>query len=211
MIDSNICIYRTLANLEDKNFYRGELKDAFDKIQLITNNCKSEIIVSNLILNELKDKSILFKEVVIFCNNVLHKPYMIQTVSRQAEKSLDKFLSKYLINNGNLVNIKNHNKHINNINNFYLKYPEKLKGLTDKKIKNMNSFDKGKKLQKRPSNLPEESDRLLLSQAIELKNFLKKDIYIFSNDGDFTEFKNEILKEFEVPIISIGDNINLDE
>ena len=45
--------------------------------------------------------------------------------------------------------------------------------------------DSQRKLKNRPNNLPEESDRFLLAQAIELNNLFNQDICIFSNDNDF--------------------------
>ena len=67
------------------------------------------------------------------------------------------------------------------------------------------------KLKHRPKNLPEESDRILLAQAIELNNLFEQDVCIFSNDNDFLEFRSEILDEFGIKILSPDDSINLED
>jgi len=205
LCDTNICIYRTLALIDPPILPREELDKVLNLIADLTNNnfgCK--VLVTDIILNELKDKEILFESVSDFCIRKLHwkrDSYKIQQLARKAEKSIDKFLDKRLIEDEILEKIKNYRINLPRINNFYLRYPEKLKELTANKIRYLKPFDMLKKIGSRPNTLPEENDRLLLCQAIEFSSLFEQDICIFSNDGDFKEFKNELLKELGITII----------
>ena len=60
---------------------------------------------------------------------------------------------------------------------------------------------------KRPNNLPEENDRLLLCQAIEFKDKINSNVGIFTNDSDFLEFKAEIKSDLGIEIIGIDDSL----
>ena len=44
-------------------------------------------------------------------------------------------------------------------------------------------------------------------QAIEIDKIYDSEVYIFSNDGDFTEFVEEIPAHFNVNILKIDDDI----
>ena len=86
------------------------------------------------------------------------------------------------------------------MNEFYSQFPEKLKKITAKKINHLNGWKKKYKIKQRHNNMPEESDRLLLCQAIELNNNSDARIGILSNDSDFTKFIGEIDEKFNIEI-----------
>lgn len=209
LLDSNICLYRTLALITPEIYPRGELEDSCKKIHFITNSCKSEVKVTDVVLNELSNNQILFSEIYYFWKKKLHSSrlYKVQEMTRKAEKSISKFFLRYGLDNKTLALISNHKNHMAGIDNFYLAHLAKLKELTQKKITDLDASETKRKLVQRPNNFPEENDRILLSQAIELKAVLNKEVYIFSHDGDFTEFKNEIFSKFSISVIDIGDDI----
>lgn len=212
--DTNICIYRTLREI-DPPIYDETLDNVRDFIQTLTNtNFRCKLIITDITIGELKNNAILFREIFKFCTEKLHlgrNSYQIQKITRKAEKSLNKFIGKKMIERGVLNKIKNYKKNLKKVDQFYLKYPKKLKELNTIKIKNLSGFDKKIKLKKRPNNLPEIEDRLLLCQVLELKKFYDKDIHIFSEDGDFVKFKEEICNEFGVGILTLTDEISLEE
>lgn len=215
LCDSNICIYRTLALIEPPIRPRDLLDKVLTLIAELTNNnyaCK--IFITDIIHKELLNNEILFDEVFNFCVKKLHwkkHSYKIQILSRKAEKSINKFFDKRLLSKEILEKIKNCGRHIPRIDGFYLRYPEKLEQITIDKIRHLRPFDSQRKLKHRPKNLPEESDRILLAQAIELNNLFEQDVCIFSNDNDFLEFRSEILDEFGIKILSPDDSINLED
>ncbi|MFA7707858.1 MAG: hypothetical protein WCX73_02830 [Candidatus Pacearchaeota archaeon] len=210
LLDTNICIYRTLAYVQPK-IYRTELDEVTNKIDsLSNNNFKCNIVISNLVISELKNNSILFWEINNFCFIRLHvrNKYQVLKIFNQAKKSMGKFISKYSISQELEENIKNYPLNLQEIDQFYLKFPQKLQSLTHTKIKNIsNPRQKQIKISQRPNDLPEETDRKLLCQAIEIKKLHHSDVYIFSCDGDFTEFVNEIPLEFGINILKLGDTI----
>ena len=215
LCDSNICIYRTLALIEPPIRPRELLDRVLTLIAELTNNnyaCK--LFITDIVYKELLNNEILFDEVFNFCVKKLHwkkHSYKIQVLSRKAEKSINKFFEKRLLNKEILDKIKNYRLHIPRINSFYLKYPEKLEKITLDKIRYLKPFDSQRKLKNRPNNLPEESDRVLLAQAIELNDLFKQDICVFSNDSDFLEFKDEILNEFRIKVLSPEDTVHLED
>lgn len=206
-MDTNICIYRTLAYVQPK-IYRDELDKVTNKINsLSNNNFQCKFVISDLVVSELRDDKILFWEISNFCIARLHirNRYESLRIFNEAKKSMEKFISKYGIENSLYEKIKEYHLNLDNINQFYLKFPAKLQNLTKLKISNMNPRQKQVKINQRPNNLPEESDRKLLGQAIEIKKIHHSDVYIFSNDGDFTEFIKEIPTEFNVHILNVDD------
>lgn len=208
-LDTNICIYRTLAYVEPRIYLREELDCVVKKIDIFTNNnFKCQVLISNLVISELRNQSILFKEINDFCLNKLHlKRYEALSIFNKSKKSITKFLLKYGIKKDLLQKIKNYPNNLKEVNKFYLQFPNELKNLTNKKISNLKQYDKQRKISQRPNNFPEENDRKLLSQAIELLKFHDSEVYIFSNDGDFTNFKEEILKKFNIMILEVSEDI----
>jgi hypothetical protein len=209
LLDTNICIYRTLAYVKPK-IYRDELEKVVNKIDNLTNNnfqCK--FVISDLVISELKDEKILFWEIKQFCINKLHlrKEYESLKIFNQAKKSMNKFILRYAIDSDLCEKIKKYTVHLKDIDKFYLNFSSKLSSLTQLKIKDSNPKQIQIKISQRPNNLPEETDRKLLGQAIEIKKNYHSEVYIFSNDGDFTEFNNDIFKEFGINILQIEDNL----
>lgn len=208
--DSNICVYRTLETIKPK-IYNEDLEKTKKLIEEITNNnFKCKIIVTDIAYSEIKDNEILFGCVNEFCVKKLHYRYGdFRTIKifNQAKKSINKFIDRRLLDEESKNKIKNYKTYLESINQFYLKFPKRLQEITDNKIKFVKPFDKQRKLQQRPNNLPEENDRLILCQAIELKKQQNNPVCIFSNDSDFLEFKEEIKQEFEINILSLDDNI----
>lgn len=208
--DSNICIYRTLAIIEPKIYNQPVIFTALKHINDITNEgmaCKIFITdtIKDELINRASNSFILIKTIKDFCIKKLHwapNDYKIQKLIRNAEKSLNKFITKYHI----LKHIPDfsidHTQHIPHIDQFYLQYPEKLKQITESKTKFLGSQNEIQaKLNKRPNDLPEEPDRKILAEANHLK---KRDestnCCILSNDSDFTEFSTEIEDKFKVKI-----------
>ena len=91
------------------------------------------------------------------------------------------------------------------INLFYLKYPGRLKKITMRKLSFCHPSKKAGKQAKRPNNLPEKGDRLLLAEAIDLNNnyLVEETICLLTNDSDFTKFKKEIKEEYNLRIIEV--------
>ncbi|MBU4086159.1 MAG: hypothetical protein KKB21_01130, partial [Nanoarchaeota archaeon] len=203
----NICIYQTLAYVQPR-IYRDELEKVVNKINTLTNNnfqCK--FVISDLIISELKDDGILFWEIKNFCVTRLYKPYESLRIFGQAKKSIGKFILSYGIKEDLSENIQEYHLNLAAIDQFYLKFPVKLQNLTKLKISDMTPRQKQAKISQRPNDLPEETDRRLLGQAIEIKKIHHSDVYIFSNDGDFTEFSSEIPVEFNINILGIEDAV----
>lgn len=210
LIDSNICIFRTLALVEPKIYPRTELDEARDKIHKITNTYKGKIIITDIIRKELQNQQILFQEIYRFWRDKLYQSRLhnVQKMMRQAEKSINKFFLNHPLSDEIKSYLIDYEKNINFVDSFYMKYPEKLAEITKKKINRKSNDYIQKKLSERPNNLPEETDRRLLSQAIELKRLPDSNIYIFSNDSDFKEFREEIFSEWGISIISSDSCLN---
>ena len=209
--DSNICIYRPLSLIEPKILGADHLEKTSKMIADITNNNLScKILVSDIVHSEVQNNEILFECINEFCVEKLGwKPhsFKIQQIFNQAKKSIGKFITSRLIGSEEVEKIKGYKKHLQEVNNFYFKYPDKLSKVTDNKTKYLKQFDKQRKLTKRPNNLPEENDRLLLCQAIEFKDKINSNVGIFTNDSDFLEFKAEIKSDLGIEIIGIDDSL----
>ena len=209
--DSNSCIYRTLSLIEPKILGADHLEKTSKMIADITNNNLScKILVSDIVHSEVQNNEILFECINEFCVEKLGwKPhsFKIQQIFNQAKKSIGKFITSRLIGSEEVEKIKGYKKHLQEVNNFYFKYPDKLSKVTDNKTKYLKQFDKQRKLTKRPNNLPEENDRLLLCQAIEFKDKINSNVGIFTNDSDFLEFKAEIKSDLGIEIIGIDDSL----
>ena len=194
--DTNICIYRTLALIEPRILNRELLDQTSNLIHELTNNnfgCK--IIITEIVKSELDDERRLFGEINKFCTEKLHLDkgsYKIQRKARSASKSIKKFCESKFIGVKLLNDIKTYPLHLPRVDAFYSKHIKRLKEITTNKIRYLEPYDQKSKLSQRPNFLPEKNDRLLLSQAVELKSRFAQDVYILSNDSDFTEFKKEI-------------------
>ncbi len=209
LLDTNICIYRTLAFVEPRIYARDDLDKVKNKIDTLTNNnLKCKVIISDLVISELRSDNILYWEVNKFCVTKLHmKPYEGLKMLQQVKKSMGKFILKYSIDSNLYEKIKNYHLNMGDIDQFYLKFKTKLYKLTQLKISGLGSKQKQIKINQRPQNLPEDTDRKLLGQAIEIKKIHDSDVHIFSNDGDFTEFVEEIPAHFNIKILKINDDI----
>jgi len=177
---------------------------------ITNNNLSCKILVSDIVHSEVQNNEILFECINEFCVEKLGwKPhsFKIQQIFNQAKKSIGKFITSRLIGSEEVEKIKGYKKHLQEVNNFYFKYPDKLSKVTDNKTKYLKQFDKQRKLTKRPNNLPEENDRLLLCQAIEFKDKINSNVGIFTNDSDFLEFKAEIKSDLGIEIIGIDDSL----
>lgn len=212
ILDSNICIYRTLAVVEPKIYY-----DLLHKTQRyindITNSPKNcRIIVTDTVKKELLDENdksyIIIRSIKDFCVRKLSwSPYgyKIQKIIRNAQKSIKKFVDKKSIHLLISDFKVNYGSELPAINKFYLKYPKKLKQITQNKIRFLSQQEKACKLANRPQNLPEESDRKILAEAINIKKRLDdQETYILTNDSDFTEFCEEIKSKFGVNIAKMS-------
>ncbi len=213
LLDSNICIYRTLGLVNPPIYPRTELDGAINKIHEITNSYKGKIIITDIVIRELQNKQILFQEIFNFWKEKLHgsRLYSVQRMMRQAEKSINKLFSRYIPDPSITQKLLNYKKNISKIDLFYLSYPQKLKDITERKTKGKTQPEINRKLLQRPNNLPEETDRHLLAQAMELRNGLSTDVHLFSDDSDFREFKLEIKSNFNVSILSSDDTIDRED
>ncbi len=211
LCDSNICIYRTLSLIEPKILGADHLDKTTKMIADLTNNnlaCK--IIIMDVVNSEVQSDEILFECINDFCTNKLHwrpNSFKIQQVFIKAKKSIHKFLDNRLVSGEILGKINKFRQQLTKVDSFYLKYPARLQKVTDNKIRYLKLFDKQRKLKQRPNNLPEENDRLLLCQALELKQELKENVCIFTNDSDFLEFRLELKSELGIDVIGIEDII----
>lgn len=209
--DSNICIFRTLANVEPK-IYIDLLTKTQKFLNDITNTgMECKLIITDTIKTELLNKNdnsyILIKSIQNFCKEKLHwspYDYRIQKITRNAEKSIIKFVDKKHISKVLLDFDVDYEKELKDINDFYLKYPKKLSEITQKKLSSKSDKEKQWKISQRPNDLPEEPDRKILAETLELKrNFPKVDNCILTNDSDFIEFTNEIRSKFEIQISEV--------
>src|SRR3989339_427910 len=209
LLDTNICMYRTLALVEPKIYNRDHLDRSINIIAFLTNNNLScQIVISDIIESELKNNQVLFSEIRKFCVEKLGltSRFRILSLSKSAEKSIIKFIEKKRIDLQMSKVIKNYPLQMARVKNFYLQYPDRLQTITIDKIRNIGKeIDKQRKLLQRPNYLPEENDLKLLCQAIECSQLYKQEVAILSNDRDFTEFKEEIFKEFKIKIICLED------
>ncbi len=203
-LDTNVCIFRTLANLKNPKINYVGLVELKKKINDITNtNSKCKLIISDIVWSELKSEKILFNEIKKFCKKKLgYTTNSDKTlkVFNAAQKSMDKACNKYSIESEISELIKNSVNNLTEVDKFYLQFPEKLKNITDRKINNLRGWRRDRKIRQRVNNMPEESDRLLLCQAVELGKYKDESIGILSNDSDFTEFITEISKKFSVEV-----------
>lgn len=203
-LDTNVCIDRTIANIKEPKIYSEKLNKLKTKINDITNtNLKCKLIISDIVYSELKNEKILTSQVIYFCENVLKyrkNSFKTSRILNATKKSISKCCDKYYIKPEISELIRNSKTNLPNVDKFYLQFSNKLKEITDKKISRLFGWKKERKIQKRPNNMPEESDRLLLCQAIELDKNSENDVGILSNDSDFTEFGSDILKTFNVEI-----------
>lgn len=209
-LDTNICIYRTLSLIDNPPIYERDYLDKSIRIiaSLTNNNLACQIIVSDITASELANNRILFNEVRKFCFEKLgwKSSYKILSLMKSTEKSITKFIDKKVINQQMISNIKNYHIHMQKVKDFYLKYPDKLKEITSDKIRGLSKkIDINNKIYERPNNLPELNDLKLLCQAIETNSLYQQDVCIFTNDKDFTKFKEEILNEFGINIIVLDD------
>ena len=210
ILDTNICIYRTLAYVKPRILRREELDKVTEKIDTLTNNNLScKIIVLDVVAQELSSNEILFWEISQFCTNKLHHKigsYKTLKIFEQAKKSIIKFILKYKLSK-ELREELVEPRELTEIDKFYLNYPEKLSKITNNKLKYLNSSQQTRKLLERPNNLPEDNDRLLLLEVIRINESNDNEVYLFSNDGDFTEFGKEIKENFDITILKVDDFI----
>lgn len=203
-IDTNVCIFRTIANLREPKIYSERLNGLKRYINDITNtNLGCKLIVSDVVYSELKDGKILTREVVCFCENVLRYPknsYKILAILNATRKSIEKFCDRNYIESGVDELIKGYYKNVIDVDNFYSRFPERLREITERKVGYLSGWRRGVKERQRKDNFPEMSDRLLLCQAIELGKVESVFVGILSNDSDFTCFKDDIMSEFGVEV-----------
>lgn len=203
-LDTNVCIFRTIANIQEPKIYSEKLNKLKKKINDITNNnSKCKLIISDIVYSELRSGKILTNEVIHFCENVLKYPknsYKTFAILNATKKSLDKCCNKYYIKSEISELIKDSQNNLVNVDKFYLQFPDRLKEISDRKINYLEGWRRDNKIRQRVNNLPEESDRLLLCQAVELGKHKDEFIGILSNDSDFVNFKEEILRAFNIEI-----------
>ena len=201
--DSNICVYRTLANIEPK-IYDELIHKVKDRIARHTNDYNAEIVVTKTVKSEIMDENeetyILPKIIRDFCvERLKYKPYdyNILKLQKQATKSLRKFTDKNRIEK-KLPCFQAKHKYINIIKNFYLNHPDILEKITEEKVRKAKKPKE--KRRQRPDNLPEKGDLKLLSECIEIKESREEPVALFSQDSDYTNFKEKIREEFEINI-----------
>ena len=203
-LDTNVCIFRTLANLENPKINYVGFVELKKKINDITNtHSKCKLIISDIVWSELKSEKILFNEIKKFCKKKLRYPSNSSKtlkVFNAAKKSMDKACNKYSIESEISELIKDSGNNLVEVDKFYLQFPDRLKEITGRKINYLKGWMRDRKIRQRVNNLPEESDRLLLCQAVELSKYKDESVGILSNDSDFTGFITEISEEFSVEV-----------
>lgn len=100
-IDTNVCIHRTIANIQKPEIYSKKLNKLKRKINNLTNNnFKCKLIISDVVYSELKNEKIITNEVIYFCRKVLKYPknsHKIFAILNATKKSINKFCNKYYI------------------------------------------------------------------------------------------------------------------
>lgn len=203
-IDTNVCIHRTIANIQKPEIYSKELSELKRKINDLTNNnSKCKLIISDIVYSELKNEKVLTNGVIRFCRDILKHPknsHRTFAILNAAKKSIDKFCNKYYIDEKISEIIKNSQNNLGNVDKFYLQFPDRLREITRRKIRYLNGWKKKVKIKQRQNNMPERADRMLLCQAIELEKNSMRLVGILSNDSDFTKFIDEIFGKFNIEI-----------
>lgn len=119
---------------------------------------------------------------------------------QKAKKKVDKFIDDYHIKEYS-IECNPTKKLYKKVVNFYRNFKDKLKKITQKKLKGLSKRDKKVKKNKRVDGyLPEESDLWLLTSAISASKENENRIGVWSMDSDFTEFDEEINKRFSVKV-----------
>lgn len=211
ILDTNICIFRTLAIVKPRILERAIIDKVTLKIDELRNNkLACTLVITETTLGELNNDKILFRRINIYCIEKLHHKLgdrRTLLVFGAAKKSIGKFILKHKITQDFKNFLHGCNLNIPKINNFYLSFPQKIADITSKKVAGLSGYERSRKLAQRPNNLPEENDRVLLSEAIEISKNVANDVYIFSYDSDFTEFQEEIKEKFKINILKIDDLI----
>ncbi len=200
--DSNILIFKVFYDLkgimnilEDQRCQR-----AFDRFQELTRN-------NFITLTDTIKKQVELVWLSLFDTykpKIRHNEMIVKgQIIRRIEKYKRYYAIKNLFNKPLVISAKE----LEEVEDFYKKYPDRLKEITERKISSLSESDKTKKLMLRSNGeLPEKSDMYILAQAIKLNNSnikgIKK-IAIFSDDNDFCDFSNEIEERFNVKIYSL--------
>lgn len=137
-----------------------------------------------------------------------------QMTVKQAKRKVCKFIDKYHISNLSIPQINIDSDSLRKIKIFYRKYPDKLRIITEFKLKRKSRKQQQQLLIKREDGyLPESGDLSLLVECNKLVEHIpiplddKKlvNICLVSNDRDFCDFITEIKEEFDIKIYSICD------
>lgn len=198
--DSNILVFKVFYDLNGIMNILGDerCEKAFCKFQQITSN--GYIALTDTIMRQISFVWPSLFDAYLGGIGVEDK----EKIKEQIENRINKYKRYYGISKIITSPLLTTQEDLNKIEDFYRKFPDRLKAITERKISGLNEVDKVKKLMARNNGvLPERSDMYILAQALKLNNSCINGINriaIFSDDSDFCEFSDEIEKELNIKI-----------
>jgi hypothetical protein len=189
--DTNVFVHKVFYNSPEYQKYDSRSKRHFD-ILVKNFDClkKSHMIVAtNTVKEQLKIVCIgLFNELHI--NNEKEKSRLIER--------LERYIKKYY------QDVIFDDEKLKMISTFYLRFSDRIKSISDKKIQR-KSFRAAKQILHKRSQgyLPEETDIKLLAECISFNEMSIEgvnQISLFSDDADFRDFKKEIKERFSIKV-----------
>ena len=198
--DSNILVFKVFYDLKGVMNILGDdrCERAFDKFRQIAGN--KHMSLTETIMRQI---SLVWPSLFDIYSSELGKDEK-EKIKEQIKNRINKYERYYDIKRITNAPLLIEEDEFKKIEKFYRKFPDKLKEITDRKTRFLNVMDKLKKLKARNNGiLPERSDMYILAQAVKLNksciNGVNK-VSLFSDDGDFCEFSNEIEEDFNVKI-----------
>lgn len=198
--DSNILVFKVFYDLKGILNILGDdrCEKAFDKFRKISGN--NHICLTGTVMRQI---SMVWPSLFDAYSCEMSKDDK-EKIKEQIKNRINKYERYYDIKKIAEVPLLIKEHEFKKIEYFYRKFPDRLKAITERKIRGLNEADKLKKLWARnDGKLPERSDMYILTQAVKLNSLCINGINrvaIFSDDNDFCEFSNEIEEEFNVKI-----------
>ena len=198
--DSNILVFKVFYDLKGILNILGDdrCERAFDKFRKIAGN--NHISLTGTVIRQI---SMVWPSLFDAYSREMSKDDK-EKIKEQIKNRINKYKRYYDIKKITEVPLLIKEHEFKKIEYFYGKFPDRLKTITERKIRGLDEADKLKKLWARnDGKLPERSDMYILAQAVKLNSLCINGVNrvaIFSDDNDFCEFSNEIEKEFNVKI-----------
>ena len=198
--DSNILVFKVFYDLKGILNILGDdrCEKAFDKFRKIAGN--NYISLTSTVMRQI---SMVWPSLFDAYSREMSKDDK-EKIKDQIKNRINKYERYYDIKKITSASLLIKEHEFKKIEYFYRKFPDRLKAITERKIRGLNEADKLKKLWARSDGkLPERSDMYILAQAVKLNTLCINGINriaIFSDDNDFCEFLNEIEEELNVKI-----------